>query len=197
MIKRIIFILMTLGLFSMIAAQDVYNWPVRTDTSKTYDNFDVGYGYIRYGGVVRWTDVGDSSYNIHTKPILIGNGNTNDGFITTNVVLNYGAASDFIVRYHFSNDLETWVTVSDTDVDQDADQVDADTLGIVQGVNDLYFHSYKWMIVEFDGQTANIESQVVKWGVTLKLSDPHPMVNGNPVYSLGGIAQPGSIKANP
>lgn len=192
--KLFLSILILLSLAMVSNAQDIYNFPVQTDTSFSYDNYDVGYTYVRYGGVFSWQDVGDSTYNIHTKPFLIGNANINDGFITTNVVKNYGAASDFIVRYHFSNDLETWTVISDGDLDQDADQVDVDTLGVVSGVNDAYFHGSKWMVLEFDGQTANIENQVVTWGVTLKLPNP-VLANGQPVNGLAGVAN--KSKANP
>lgn len=136
---------------------DIYN------QSATY-KYDIG--YVKYNGTVTFTD---SAANYHTKPIKIGNANLVDGMITTNITTGYTAASDIQVKFHFSNDLTNWFTQTlDAGMDLDAVQNKADTLGVYNGTDGLYFHGFNWMIIEFDGQTANPTSSVITWAVRLK-----------------------------
>jgi len=180
---------------SQVMAQDIYNQPVRFDTTKSYDNWDVGFLYLNYGGSFNWSDFGDSSLNIHTKPMLIGNANALDGFISVAVVSGYAAGTDFQVIPHYSNDLLTWTAQAAADGDLDLDhagQYITDTLGTYNGANDVKFHGYKWMSLEFDGQTANVESQIVQWTVGLRVQYP-VQVNGQPLLSIGNVASKSQV----
>lgn len=180
--KILSFLILALLLVVPVSAGDHFNG--------TTSYYDYGVGYVNYSGSVTFT-VADSNGSFHSKPILIGNANDADGYITTQITTanGYTAASACTVLYHFSNDLETWVTraaVADADMDLDAVTLRADTLGQFEGANDLYFHSYTWMILEFDGENANPGGSTLTWDIQLK--PDIVAVNNGQAISLGAVA---------
>ena len=142
---------------------------------------------VSFTGTVTFAD---SAANYHTKPMFIGNCNYLDGRITTDFTTGYAAASDVIVKYKFSNDLINWVETADGDMDLDANEEQADTLGIADGSNDLNFHNSTWMIIEFDGQTANVVNSIITWTVNLAIEEV-AHVSGQPL-KLGWTANKAS-----
>lgn len=180
-LKNLIFSFVTLclvaGLFSIAysaGTTDIYGQSV------SYSNY---FGGVQYTGTVTFAD---SAANYHTKPFFIGNANYYDGRITTDFTTGYAAASDVIVKYKFSNDRINWVETADSDMDLDANEEQADTLGMDDGVNDLNFHNSIWMIIEFDGQTANVTNSVITWTVNLGL--PEIVHNNGQPLPLGRVA---------
>jgi len=178
-VKKILFLAIAVLLlgFNVLPAADHYN-----GTTTLYD-YDVG--HLTYRGTVTFTTA-DSAGSFHTKPMFIGNANDADGFLITDVSTGYAAASDIIVKLKYSNDLTTWFEVTDGEQDLDAVEERADTLGQEDGNNDLYFHSFNWLVLEFDGQTANVAASVLTWTVQLK-PDVAVLTNGQP-YKVGAVA---------
>ena len=128
-------------------------------------------GFINYSGTVTgW--LGDSVGAYHTKPFKIGNCNAVDAYIQTSITTGYDSDTDIDVTYHYSNNLTEWVQYSataDADMQLNANQYQVDTVGIHDGTNDNYFHSFTWMIIEFTGQDVNgnddAVDQVLKWNI--------------------------------
>jgi hypothetical protein len=98
---------------------------------------------------VTWAD---SSDQLHSKPIYIGDCNYADGY--TNTITS--AASDVNPIYHFSYDNKsTWAITTPATLDAVSSTAVGDTIGIEAGVNDGKYHTSNWLVVEFaDGSTA-------------------------------------------
>ena len=175
--KLIVLSFLILGLASIVsgASADIFNVGkvVNGDisgepASGDYIAYYEDYGHITY--VFQFTFV-DSSDNYHSKPIYIGNANASDGYVSA----VQSTTGDANVYFHYSADDRTkWVTGNvDHTLDAVSSSAKNDTLGYTEGVDDLVFHSARWMVIECaSGSSTNQDDNVMT--VTIKLNKSTP-----------------------
>lgn len=118
---------------------------------------DIGYTQVGYQWSV--TIGADSSDQLHSDAMFIGDCNSADGMVVAIV----SAVSDVNVFYHYSIDGVTWfTTVTVSGLDATSSTAKQDTIGYQAGANDIAFSAANWLIVEIDGgSTACNSAEVV------------------------------------
>lgn len=140
--KKLNFIFIVLLLFAVVS------FGANTDRfyQGTVTENTVGFTQPGYTWVV--TLVQDSTDQLHSPAIFIGDMNSTDGYVTAIT----SAASDINVIYHCSADGVTWYTaVTPADFDALSNSTVQDTIGIEEGTDDIAFHIANWLIIEVDG----------------------------------------------
>jgi len=181
--KKLIFIALALILFSGIgfgASADIYNngTIVNGDIEGTPSSGDFVATFESPTHVTyfwQFTFV-DSSDNYHSRPLYIGDCNKEDGYIS----FIQSTAGDANPILHYSNDDRTrWVAaITPTDLDAVSTTMIADTLGQIDGGNDLVFHSARWLVVECaSGSATNRDDNVMYVTVRLRKTTPTAMYN--------------------
>ena len=185
--KKLIFIALALILFSGLsygASADIYNNGriVNGDRQGTPSSGDfVAYfespTHLTY--FWQFTFV-DSSDNYHSRPLYIGDCNREDGYFSA----IQSTTGDANIILHYSNDDRTkWVAITPTDLDAVSSTMVADTLGQLDGANDLTFHSARWLVVECaSGSSTNADDNVMYVTVRLRKSMPVVMYNDQFVH---------------
>ncbi len=117
----------------------------------------------------------DSSDNYHSRPLYIGDANADDGYFSA----IQSATGDANIVLHYSNDDRTkWVAITPTDLDAVSTTMVADTLGRLDGANDLTFHQARWLVVECaSGSSTNQDDNIMYVTVRLKKKQPTAMYN--------------------
>ena len=147
------------------------------------------YNHVTY--LIRFTYV-DSSDSYHSKPLYIGGCNTEDGY----VMGIQSTTGDANVIYHFSADNRTnWETTTPADLDALSGTAVGDTIGIEVGVDDIKFHTARWLVVEFaSGSSTNADDNELTFVIKLKKNNPALIPNGE-AYRVARIV--GSSETNP
>ena len=170
--KKIIFLILLLGLVFSTIAQDLYNKGTVTKKAE-------GYTYVLYKWEVTIPSGATATDNYHSPAIFIGDANVDDG--TIQVKASQAANANLV--YHYSNDNENWVTVGpDNNLKNLTNTFVTDTLGMINGSNDLNFHNSTYIVLELDGQTGN--STGTTWTVYIRLKKPSALysnISGQPI----------------
>lgn len=141
------------------------------------------YSHVTY--LFRYTWV-DSSDNLHSKPLYIGNCNVSDGTISA----IQSTTGDANIILHYSGDnRNTWQAITPLDLDQVSGTVKNDTLGYNEKSDDLAFHNARWLVIEAaSGTNANQDGNILTVIVKLKKETPTALVPSTGDYvRLGRI----------
>ena len=178
--KKLIFIALALMLFNgMATSADIFNngrivngdrqgTPASGDFVCTFESPT----HVTYFWQFTYVD---SSDNYHSRPLYIGDSNKEDGYIS----FIQSTTGDANPTLHYSNDDRTrWVAITPTDLDAVSSTLVADTLGQIDGGNDLTFHAARWLVVECaSGSTTNADDNVMYVTVRLRKTTPTAMYN--------------------
>jgi hypothetical protein len=146
-----------LFLFSLLFAGENYN--------QSSDVFTESPTIITYK--VTFTMSSDATGNFYSEALWVGDANTSDGWIYITQT-NETGTEDVDFTLQTSLDASTWTTSSaDDELTQVGTTAVNDTLGVIDGTDDVNFHRKPWLRIKGDGQTGNPGS-VVTIFVTVK-----------------------------
>lgn len=181
--KKILFSLVILFLLiGMTSAADrfnigtVYNGnsqkvPTTGNIVAYYEDFS----HITYVWRATWID---SSVNLHSKPMYIGNCNVSDGYM----YVKQSATGDANLFYHYAADNRNTYQVGTTDGDLDAcsNTAKVDTIGKSENADEILFHAARWIVIEAaPGGTSNQDDNIITVVLKFKKETPTATYNGN------------------
>ena len=163
-------VLVLLMVFSSLQAATNYN-----ETASKAEH----YGALVYSGTVTFTDSSNGDI-YYTQKMKVSASNSADGY--GRFICSEAGTEDVNVFIEYSFDGITWITgTTDADLDAVGTTAVVDTLGIVQGVNQILYHMSPYMRFKFVvGQ--NMNSTTLTWNYWMSKN------SGVELKSVGGVS---------
>ncbi len=183
-------------LIGFVSPADVYNtgaiypYPNNIPTTGNVVAYWEDYSHITYMWRFTWVD---SSNNAHSKPLYVGNCNVSDGYV--NAIQS--ATGDANIIWHYSADNRTtWQITTAADLNAVSNTAKQDTIGIEEAVNDIKFHSSRWLVIEAaSGSSANQDGNIITVILKFKKETPTAVKSNGEYYKLARVAN--KSKTNP